>query len=133
MPNLKQRQKMVRVIESEPFLIHGNLVAEPDTLVPQCQGLGHCAIGALLFAAGISNKRLERVDGDIESLTPAMRQVLKTNYGLNMDDAEFIMEVNDDARSKHYEIEGLGWFDEPSSEIMLNARRDFVINAIYAL
>jgi hypothetical protein len=139
MPNQKQRQKMVRIIESEPFLAYGDLVVTDNGMCrtfhdddnTKCEGVGHCAIGALLFASGVSNKRLERVDGDVGSLTRNMKEILKEDYGMEFEDIDFIMKVNDSSVYEHASYAD-NWSNITPQEEIEN-RRNHVINAIYAL
>lgn len=92
------RDKVIAVIQAEHNLVHGEFV---DV---SCENPGHCALGALLFAAGMANEELVgtttpddwSVDGREDSL-------MRRAYGLRRFHCEKIMSANDD--NEHASIE----------------------------
>lgn len=84
-------EKIISVLndEHQVGLITGTMAEK--VAVPGCEGVGHCALGALLFASGVNNKRL----GDWGDLT-AWYGLLKFDYGLDQTDTDKLMHFNDD-------------------------------------
>lgn len=104
-----QKEKIIAALEAEEALIDGLLC---DTNVKRCGHAGRCAIGALLYHAGVSNRQIRRlstdwgtqsVDGFWEVLDPdtgkyvpsLFAEVLSKEYGLTEYQAGDIMAFND--------------------------------------
>lgn len=97
--------KMKKVIRDEArllSLIAGSLakssVQFPDGQLA-CKGPGHCAMGALMYAAGISNKRITQFEQGSNKLGdyyrgPIARKMFDT-YHLDATDASTIISSND--------------------------------------
>jgi hypothetical protein len=106
--------KMKQVIREEAWLlslISGYLVregpiqkyadeADDSKTVLVCKGPGHCAMGALMYAAGISNKRISEFkdEGTLGTYEegPIARKLFDT-YHLDATDASTIISGNDGA------------------------------------
>lgn len=100
-----QKEKIRRVIKREHDLIGSNLVSRE-----RCDNPGHCAVGALLFAAGCSNRYLASVSDGPLNWSPRSKaaRVLQTEYGLTRDMASRIAGANDalyDATAKQRRAE----------------------------
>lgn len=93
-----EREKIIAVIEAEHELINKEF-ADGD-----CGRVGHCAIGALLFAAGMPNSVLHELNGEVSewaSSDPAA-VALREHYGLERWHASQIIDENDNV---HFVIE----------------------------
>lgn len=88
-------EKVVAVIKAEDDLIANEYVG-----VDVCDSPGHCAIGALLFAAGVPNERLNEIDGPEEwfGKDEDIADTLRNAYGLHRWHALEIIHANDDAQ-----------------------------------
>lgn len=90
--------KAIAVIAAEHVLLEGEFVGDLTVPVDGCLGVGHCALGALLFAAGMDDRALRRVGeptewrNDSESLP---RALLFEHYGIRALHADAIMGEND--------------------------------------
>lgn len=87
-----QREKIIAVIEAEHALINREF-ADGD-----CGRVGHCAIGALLFAAGMPNSVLRELNGEVsewDNSDPAA-VALREHYGLERWHASQVIEDNDE-------------------------------------
>jgi hypothetical protein len=95
-------EKAIAVIEADQ-IIHGALVQRQqiDNEVPArgvvCESPGHCALGALLFKAGMTNEQLAFLSGDPEDWNPKgdTAELMQTTYGLRRLHAHEIMMAND--------------------------------------
>lgn len=86
-------EKIVAVIRAEQELIAGSLV---DTGL--CISPGHCAIGALLFAAGMTNVELQSMpDAPDEWDTDRPFELLNEHYGIRGRHADLITHANDES------------------------------------
>ena len=95
--------KAIAVIERDQ-IINGSLVdkivAPPNSegiWEVACESPGHCAIGALLFAAGATNEQLATWPGSPDDWSPDDKpaQMLLDNYGIRRRHATLIVSVND--------------------------------------
>lgn len=101
-PNDDDVQRMVQVIEAEPLLISGQLV---------CRSAGHCAMGALMFAAGITNEEMatDGIANDVSEEQPEyVARRLYDWYRLDQEVAIAIMNANDN----HGEDVRRSWNDD---------------------
>ena len=89
-------EKIVRVLKAETEgLIEGTMAHEMD-----CGNVGHCALGALLAASGISDRRLENWDV-IRLWTP----ILEYDYGLTPTQSIRLMNHSDAWAVDHESID----------------------------
>jgi hypothetical protein len=85
-PREEDVERMRKVIEADSLLVPGKLV---------CAAAGHCAVGALIFATGISNTRIARESSSPVEFSRTIAQRLYDWYRLDMDVATFITTLND--------------------------------------
>lgn len=85
------REKVIAVIQAEHNLIDGALVEGT------CESPGHCAVGALLYAAGMSNAELNALSGAPAEWEPGGNAALLMleEYGLDRAHAHQIVSAND--------------------------------------
>lgn len=130
--------KMKKVLRDEAkalSLIAGRLVGASPVAVDAgmtlvCKGPGHCAVGALMFAAGISNKRIAKFEAggvplDSYGSGPIAR-VLFDAYHIDQEDVSDIINQNDSVANTWYN--GL----ETHKQVVQN-RLDTVLNTISGL
>lgn len=111
----KQRDRVIQIIRDDwRFPISGNLCQLVVTYLseeastreakgfkrlppppPSCKSVGHCAMGALMFAAGVSNKYMEEHAGDECMNGTYLSALVKRRYGLDAVDASEIEGGND--------------------------------------
>lgn len=85
-PRPEDIERAVRVIESEELLIGSAII---------CAHAGHCAMGSLLFAAGLSNVEMIDLDGDPAGFTEKAQRLLWNTYRIGELDAHAIVNAND--------------------------------------
>lgn len=98
-----QKAKMLSVIKREHDLVDGLYTESASAWGAQalasraCENPGHCAIGALLAAAGVGDRYLRTLKGVPENWPRQKRaaRVLRAEYGLTPQLAERIMTAND--------------------------------------
>lgn len=121
------KERMKEIINAEPFLITGMLASVVpisenarhgmefnDALSalnsgkldngivvaevwPACRGVGHCAVGALLVAAGLPNATVSQLPDHVsEWFDPRTHELLWKHYGIVPAQTAEIMDVNDD-------------------------------------
>jgi len=108
--------RAIAAIREDAALIVGSL-AVPTVKV--CSHVGRCAIGAMLFAVGVTNKRLKEMGGSPHDTEV---ELLRARYGITFTDLDAIMGSND-----HYEC------DDEDDHLGLEhatARADFVVSFI---
>lgn len=122
--------KMAKVIRQEAAahkLIEGTLIGNPEDRRFQqpkgCKGVGHCALGALAFAAGVSNQRLMYMGGTPSSFPSIVHRKLWETYRIDADDMDIIMGANDGV---HYSLT----FTDKERIRVIKERRDAVLKAI---
>lgn len=126
-------EKMVAVIEAETRLIEDLLVEHRHELtlgLVVCQNPGHCAIGALLYAAGVTNEELSHSKGDPEDefgWEVKWDRVLWDAYRIDREDAKAIVGAND-----NYGDDLVEDVEDPDPEPFATRRRE-VIDTIRAL
>jgi hypothetical protein len=88
-----QKEKIASVIKAEQKLLAGCLV---DSFA-RCDNPGHCAVGALLYEAGMSNRELSAMWGHHTLWGPGSvaARLLASEYGLTRDLAQIIVNWND--------------------------------------
>ena len=95
------KEKIIKVLEAEQALIATSVVHYKKR---RCGHPGRCAIGALLFAAGVTDKQLWEIEevtqrcSDTEAiwgLFPEYGDLLYLTYGLDECQAAQIMSEND--------------------------------------
>ena len=96
------KQKIIDVLVEERALINGELSAND---IRRCGHPGRCAIGALLFAAGMTDKEMRECVGTISSKSKtdvAARNLLWETYGIGLGHLRRIMRYNDTAEDSDY-------------------------------
>jgi len=97
-----QKDKIREVIQADQNLLHGRLVGALVVNGQVCENPGHCAIGAMLFAGGMTNREIRDLnneptawlqDGD-DTARKAI-DLLHEQYGINTDLAGDIAVGND--------------------------------------
>lgn len=109
-----QTEKIARILAraaKQDTLIAGDLLAlpayEPGT-AKACKSAGKCAIGELLFAAGVPGKKI--LEGGETSPGSSLAKVLEREYGLLPIHTEAVEEVNDacgDGEERYQEVAAL--------------------------
>lgn len=134
MPRDEDVARMIDVIEADALLVHGTLV---------CAAAGHCALGALLFATGMSNYRLAKEGSAPSEFTSEAAQRLLDWYRLDEQVASEIVNANDGTSrdwtnsTQHDEVDfdpkliaiGVEPLSQPSEQEM-RARKELVIRTI---
>ena len=88
--------RAVDAIERDQGLVLGSLC---DSRHKVCGHPGRCAVGALLFYAGVTNKRLKEI-GSSPERGDAESDLLLARYGFNYNDMQAIMNDNDSFMDK---------------------------------
>lgn len=93
-------EKAIAVIEAEQNLLYGAYIEGGDVSpVVRCDNPGHCALGALLFAGGVTNEEMYAAAyiGEPSEWKQDDRfaSVLEEEYGIHRRHATRIMDAND--------------------------------------
>jgi hypothetical protein len=95
MPTQEQKDKIIDIIRKDN-LITDCLVEYGYTRYSKpCENPGHCAIGALLFAAGYTNAQLAEMADDPSEFSTDVVITLREEYGLTELQSEWIVGAND--------------------------------------
>lgn len=85
-PREEDIERAVSVIENENLLIGGAII---------CAHAGHCAMGSLLFAAGMTNFELVWESGSPGEFSVKAQKLLYDTYRIGCEDALHIVSSND--------------------------------------
>lgn len=123
--------KMAKVIRQEAAahkLIEGVLLAGAgDRRFQQpkgCKGAGHCALGALALAAGVSNRQLWNMAATPHFFPQVMHKKLWEAYRIDTRDMQIILDANDDVPGCTLDC------TDAERVRRINKRRDKVLKAI---
>jgi hypothetical protein len=94
-------EQVVAIIRAEQHLIHGALI-ETD---PKCKSVGHCAVGALLAAAGFTSKQIRAMqpspmEWNRDATGRRALDKMQTQYGLQQHDLRELVTTNDSVASE---------------------------------
>jgi hypothetical protein len=136
MPTQEQKDKIIDIIRKDNIiadcLVQYVLIDEESYCTPKvCENAGHCAIGALLFAAGYTNAQLIDLPNSPDDFPSDVVNTLATEYGLTQNQASIIVEANDEHISEPDNYKEMS--DDEYKEYYLNARRQNVIAEVTAL
>lgn len=88
----------------------------------KCENVGHCAMGELLYAAGLPNKKLATMGGTPPSWPIEVKQLLFDTYQIDDNDSSGIISANDSVQQFSY--------DEAERQRVLDARERAVMDRI---
>lgn len=88
----KQFSKAAKVITRGCTIVGYLYLDSKSAKDKDCGHAGHCAIGDLLFAAGVPNEKLLRTSNPDSK----MQQLLEDEYGIQRDMTDTIMSMNDE-------------------------------------
>ena len=75
--------------------LNGHTAEVLAKIAPHCKGVGHCAVGALLFAAGVPNALIRQLDNGANSWDHHYYLLLRRTYGVTSDQVGELMGEND--------------------------------------